>query len=379
MNLTVCMLTRNEEAKLPRVLGSVAGIADEVIVADTGSTDNTAAVAQQLGARIEAVAWDDDFSSGQNQALDAARGDWILWLNADEELDAASRPALTWCMQQASALGWYVRVWDYPRANVDTFTETLQPRLFRHGKGIRYRGRLHPSFETPLEDLARQHHMSVGPADVRVRRHAYLSTLTEDKLRWAARLLAKELADRPGQLHYLIEYGRTLLHLRDPHGHDVLAEAAQKVLRSADAPAAPLPTVGLLLEYVLTSPGAVANPLTAERAKELGLRWFAATPPVLWAMATHEFHAGRFAEAIPLLERLTQLGLTGRYDRSAAFEPGIVGGLAWQNLGICYSRLSDWARAELCFAKLLTMADFREKGLQLYAWVQQQRQGKPTA
>ena len=72
-----------------------------------------------------------------------------------------------------------------------------------------------------------------------------------------------------------------------------------------------------------------------------------------------------------MLERLTQLGATGHYDRSAAFEPSIVGGLAWQNLGICYARLNDWDRAELCFGKLLTLAGFQDKGQQLYAWVQQ--------
>src|SRR5262245_21570036 len=106
MSLTVCLLTRNEAGNLDRVLGSVAGVADEVVVADTGSTDATVEKAQALGARVTSVAWDDDFSAGRNQALDQATSDWILWLNPDEEFEAATRPALTACLNQVQALAW---------------------------------------------------------------------------------------------------------------------------------------------------------------------------------------------------------------------------------------------------------------------------------
>jgi len=379
MTLAVCLLTRNEADKLDRVLGSVAGVADELIVADTGSTDATVEKAQALGARVVSATWDDDFSHGRNQALDQVTSEWILWLNPDEELDPASRPVLKACMNQAQTLAWFVRVHELSRADSGAFTETVQPRLFRNRCGVRYRGRLHPGFETPLEELAVRHGLSLGVSEARIRHHAYLSKLTADKLRWAVRLLEKELDDRPGQVHFMIELGRTLLLLNDARGHQVLAEAATQVLRSLDAPAAPTPTVGSLLEYVLTSPGGDKNPITRTQAHELARRWFAATPPVVWAAAASEFHAGRVAEAIPLLERLIQLGQTGQYDRSAAFEPHIIGGLAWQNLGICYAKLEDWGRAELCFGKLLTLPEFKTNGMQHYAWVQQQKQKAPPA
>jgi Glycosyl transferase family 2/Tetratricopeptide repeat len=373
MNLSVCLLTRDDEARLPRLLESVAGVADEVIVADTGSADGTAALARKSGARVLNVVWDDDFAEGRNQALAAAGGDWILWLNPDDELDSASRPALASCLGQAEALAWFVRVWEFPRSDLASHTETVQPRLFRNRRDARFRGRLHPYFDPPLEELAQRHALKLGAAAVCIRHHAYLSTLTEDKLRWAARLLERELRDRPGQLHYLIEYGRTLLILKDARGHEVLAEAATQVLQSAAAPAPPTPTVGELLEYVFTAPEGATNPLSYELAKELTWRWFPATPPVLWALASAEFRAGRFSEAIPILERLIQIGATGHYDRAASFEPSILGGLAWQNLGICYTRLSDWDRAEYCFGRLLALPGFQDQGRRHYTWVQQQR------
>ena len=74
MALSVCFLTRNEEKNIARAVRSVAGVADEVIVADTGSADRTAPVAAEAGARVCQVPWDDDFAAGRNYALDQATG-----------------------------------------------------------------------------------------------------------------------------------------------------------------------------------------------------------------------------------------------------------------------------------------------------------------
>jgi tetratricopeptide (TPR) repeat protein len=88
--LTVCMIVRDEAENLGRALASVAGVADEVVVVDTGSRDDSAAVAAALGARVGRFAWRDDFAAARNAALEMARGAWILSLDADEQLDPAS-------------------------------------------------------------------------------------------------------------------------------------------------------------------------------------------------------------------------------------------------------------------------------------------------
>src|SRR5579884_4106366 len=125
MSLSVCLVTRNEEQNLPRVLRSVAGLADEVVVADTGSTDRTAAVATELGARVHEFAWDDDFAAARNFALDQATGDWVLWLNPDEELLPAGRDEIGPALTQEGVLGYAVRVQDQLRADrPEDFAET---------------------------------------------------------------------------------------------------------------------------------------------------------------------------------------------------------------------------------------------------------------
>jgi hypothetical protein len=387
MSLSVCLVTRNEEKNMERVLRSVAGVADETIVVDTGSSDRTAELAAALGARVSQFAWQDDFSAARNDALSRATGDWILWLNPDEELLPAGRDKLPSYLARADALGYVLRVQDLHRAErPDEFSETLQARLFRRDAGVRYAGRLHPDFEVPLEALARRQGKQVYAADLAVRRHAYLSVLTPDKLRWAARLLEQELRDRPHQLHYLIEYGRTLLWLGEARGHEVLAEAAEQVRRGRDAAAPPTATVGSLLEYLLAvSPERSRSSLSAAEAEELALRWFRQTPPVLWAVAQRRFQTGNFRGAAGLLEELVRMGRTGAYDRSRGFLPEVMGAPALMNLGVCYLRLGELDRAQQCFGQLLSHPDHQAQARQHYARVEALRNrpapegGKPTA
>ncbi len=270
-----------------------------------------------------------------------ATGDWIFWLNLDEELVPSSRDALPRLLERPEAFAYAVPVQEIADASALTKVgESLQPRLFRRHPELRYVGRLHPHFVVPLEELARRDGKKIYICDVTIRRHAYLSVLTLDKLRWSTRLLELELADRPGQLHYLIEYGRNLLRLNDPKGHAVLAEAAEIVLAAWDAPAAPNPTVASLLEYIFTvSPQQSRSRLTPLQAQELTRRWFPKSPPPLWAWANAAFDAKNFQEAGQLYETLIHLGKTGTYDRSAAFDPTIMGEAAIVKLNACRAHL----------------------------------------
>jgi hypothetical protein len=380
MSLSVCLVTRNEEKKIERVLRSVAGVADEVLVGETGSTDRTAELAAELGAKVLAIAWDDDFAAALNFTLNHANGDWILWVNPDEELLPAGREHLPAYLAAPDVICYAPRVQETIRpGDTASAAETVQPRLFRRQAELRFIGRLHPHFVTPLEELARRAGKQLRGCDLVLRRHAYESVLDEHKLRWAARLLEKELKERPGQLHYLIEYGRTLLWQNDPRGHAVLADAVELVRPVRDAPAAPTPTVGSLLEYLLTvSPQQSRSRILPGEAAELALRWFPNTPPLLWLLAQQAFNREDFRQAGFLLDRLVQLGRTGGYDRLAAFDGRIMSGPAVINLGICHLRLGDLDRAEACFGQLLDDPALSAQAKQNHALVQRLKQQPPA-
>src|ERR1035438_9757392 len=84
IKLSLAMIVKNEARCLARCLQSIRGIADEIIVADTGSTDDTIKIASQSGAKVTHCDWTNDFAAARNSALAQVGGDWILVLDADE-------------------------------------------------------------------------------------------------------------------------------------------------------------------------------------------------------------------------------------------------------------------------------------------------------
>lgn len=89
LSLSIVLITLNEAANLPRTLASVHGMG-QIVVVDSGSTDRTLEIAQQFGARVFTEPWK-GFGGQKNSAIHHAAGDWILSLDADEEVSPALR------------------------------------------------------------------------------------------------------------------------------------------------------------------------------------------------------------------------------------------------------------------------------------------------
>src|SRR5438067_11094998 len=85
IRLSACMITLNEEHNLSRALESVRGVAEEIVIVDCGSRDRTPEIAREYGAKVLTNAWT-NFAQKKNSPAAAANNDWILSLDADEEL-----------------------------------------------------------------------------------------------------------------------------------------------------------------------------------------------------------------------------------------------------------------------------------------------------
>ena len=106
--ISLCMITKNEEALLGHCLQSVQGLVDEIVLVDTGSTDKTKEIASTFGAKVYDFVWCDDFSAARNAALQQAAGDWILVLDADEALDAESAEKIRNAVGESEADAYYL-------------------------------------------------------------------------------------------------------------------------------------------------------------------------------------------------------------------------------------------------------------------------------
>lgn len=201
--LSVCMIVRDEAARLPAALASVCSVADEVVVADTGSRDHTVALAHALGARVLETAWTEDFAAARNVALAAARGDWILSLDADEELADGQETALRTCLAEPQADAWNLVLRSkLSGTQAGTEFQHLFPRLFRNHLGIRFHGRVHEQLQP-----------SLAAARARVRTSAIVllhsgydmeAPTRQAKVERNLKLLQLDHADRPedGFLHF---------------------------------------------------------------------------------------------------------------------------------------------------------------------------------
>lgn len=199
--LSLCMIVRNEVTLLPHCLRSVTGVADEVVVVDTGSTDGTQGVARRHGAVLVEAPWTDDFSAARNVGLEQARGDWILVMDADESLDPADRDKVRDLLFMGSVDAYFTTQVNFVGERVGAECEySAGIRLFRNRPEYRYEGRIHERVQIP------QQRIRVAP--VKLFHYGYLKQVIHDRekrRRNLARLeaMAADQPDNPLLPYYL--------------------------------------------------------------------------------------------------------------------------------------------------------------------------------
>ena len=146
--ISACVIVRDEEKNLPQWLRCVKGIADEIVVVDTGSRDNTVEIARQGGARVEHFAWCDDFGAAKNYALDCCRGTWVIMLDADEYFTEKDFPKVRGLIEahekELEVLGFLFQRINIDQDNQGAYLDSgPQIRVFRNLPELRYHGRIH--------------------------------------------------------------------------------------------------------------------------------------------------------------------------------------------------------------------------------------------
>lgn len=195
-SITLCMIVKNEAKVIDRCLNSVRGLVNEIIIVDTGSTDSTIEVAENHGAQTFPYKWNDNFSEARNYGLSYATCDWILWLDADEELDKDEKTNLPEILANTKANILALPVLNYhgesEPVNKNNVFLIYQPRLFRNHLTIKFTNRIHETVQQPenLEPL-------IENIPVSIHHYGYLTEITEAKEKGSRnfQLLELELSD----------------------------------------------------------------------------------------------------------------------------------------------------------------------------------------
>jgi glycosyltransferase involved in cell wall biosynthesis len=202
-SLGLIMILRNEAGNLSRSLAPVASCFDEVVVVDTGSTDDTVYICKQLGAKVHHFAWRDDFAAARNFSIEKATADWLFWLDGDNAItpemvdDLRGRlnrgPAVLWALEQLEPSGG--QLW--------------QKRCFPRHPDAYFVGKVHEQLVHPPEWPSVVTQVTVRHWGYADHEHA------QEKGRYYQTLLSQMLEDDPGDYYARFQLARTLINLRD--------------------------------------------------------------------------------------------------------------------------------------------------------------------
>ncbi len=307
MRLSLCMIVRDEQEMLPRCLASVADTVDEIVIVDTGSTDATVEIARSFGARVLFHEWTGSFAEARNVSFDAAEGDWLLCLDADEVLVEEDAPLLRSLTGRTWREAFYLSETNYTGDLEDGTAVTHNAlRIFRNRAEYRFEGRLHEQIAHCLPNYLPER---VEASGVRIEHYGYLGAVRDsrEKSRRNIELLRLQQAESPATpfLHYNL--GSEYAAADQPQAALVEFEQAWKMLQALPdrdsyqfAPA--------LISRMVKALRACGRPTDAIARAEEGLLRFQGFTDLVLEQAIAAIALEQNKRAIELLERCIEMG-----------------------------------------------------------------------
>ncbi|MFZ7103650.1 MAG: glycosyltransferase [Peptococcaceae bacterium] len=349
MKLSVCMITKDEENNIFRCLKSIKKIADEIVLVDSGSLDNTLEIAQNFKCKIIELLWCDDFSFARNIALDAAQGDWILVIDADEELTKNSADEIRELMNNAQAEGYYVQI-NNILENGYVLKESAV-RLFRNRKNYRFSGKV---CEQVLPSIRRTRADSIYNSDQVINHFGYHEEYITEKLSRKIRILRKELAQDPVNPYLLANSGNVSYLLRD---YQRAINYYQEALINLTGDESYVPVVyrNLALSY-LQEHDYEKSELIIKR----GLERFKEYTDLYYLYGNLADATGKYEKACNYYEKSLELGETGKF-------PSVLGIGSYYSLlsmGKSFEKMGRFEESLTIYGKALGYREIRDQAIE---------------
>jgi GT2 family glycosyltransferase/tetratricopeptide (TPR) repeat protein/glycosyltransferase involved in cell wall biosynthesis len=208
--VSVCLIAKNEERFLLQCLRSVRAVASQIVVVDTGSTDRTIDIARECGAEVHSFAWCDDFSAARNAALEHATGDWVLIIDADEELMPEQAEIIAREIRAAAVMGYRLPIIDRGREQEGC---SYVPRLFRNAPGLFFVGRIHEQAFSSIQVRCQQWGLKHQLGKTVLLHHGYTGEVVaaRNKIERNLRLLERAIEELPDEPNLIMSLGLELV------------------------------------------------------------------------------------------------------------------------------------------------------------------------
>ncbi|HLH67242.1 MAG TPA: glycosyltransferase [Solirubrobacteraceae bacterium] len=307
LTLSLCMIVRDEEQMLGRCLESAAPAVDEIVVVDTGSRDRTIEIARSFGARVIEREWTGSFADARNASFEAATGDWIVYLDADEVLEGEDVGRLRALTSQTWHEAFYLVETSWLGEDGEGAAMVNNAlRVFRNRPAYRFSGRLH---EQILHTLPTFVPGRIQHSSVRITHHGYLGSVRAAREKSARNL---ELLRRQAQesapsafLHFNL--GSEYAAAGDHHTAAVELYAARAMLL-ADESLADCHFAPVLLARLVTSLRLAGRLFEARNIAAEAIAMFPQLTDIVLEQARIAHARGEHDEAIALYRRCMEMG-----------------------------------------------------------------------
>jgi glycosyltransferase involved in cell wall biosynthesis len=351
VTLSFCAIVKNEAQNLARCLASVKPYVDELVIVDTGSTDETIAIAQQYGAKVSHFEWCDDFSAARNYACSLATGDWILTLDADEELVIHSKDDLRIALQTGLA---YILI----RQEYGVYDTDLQViRLFKHQAGLQYCYPYHEHLFYEGHPLSNDHPHVKSLEAISILHYGYADEV----------LIEKSLLRLPMLEQIRATEGLSLMILWSLSGmyeatealdqaQDCYLEAWERLLPNLLTGEVPQDTRSIpSWLYSLAVRSLQAEDIeTSQFICEQGIKWFPDHPPLFYLSGLIFKVSDSIADSIPYFEHCLEAGKTENYSKGEPFDQALITVYPAFDLGTVYLALEQTEKAIAAFELALS-------------------------
>lgn len=352
--LSLCAIVKNESENLARCLASVQPYVDEIIVVDTGSEDGTPEIASQYKAKVGYFEWCDDFAAARNYALSLVTGEWILVLDADEELVVRSADFRETLKSQPEALAYSIIRTE--ASHQAAMTPLHMTRLFRNLPEIRYVGRFHEQIQYQNRSFSDSEVSSLDSA--RVLHHANTHQQVAAKV-VNRNIPILELARQEEGLSLMLLYSLAGMYGRageDEKARDCWEEALERLVPHL-IEGNPPEEFGFIPSLVFTLAGRSLQDRDYETTILLcqrGLEWCPNYPPLNYIAGMTLINIGFPLGAVAYFENCLKLGKDNSYYTREPFEPSFTTTDPACCLGLAYINLKRWSDAVSAFELALT-------------------------
>lgn len=342
-SISACLIARNEEDFLPGCLRSLTRKVDEIVIVDTGSTDRTVDIAIKAGAKVLHHSWDDNFSVPRNMGLEAASGDWILYIDADERLTTPAKRSIGASIAGADASA--ARLLLQPRIGYTCYSEL---RLFRNDPRIRFEGIIHERITESLRRVCRHDGTIVASAHhLRLEHIGYEGDQSHKHARNEP-ILRKALKQDPDRVYCWFHLAVTSRALGEfAEMERCLEQAVQRAVRSGSEEELSVASSCCQIRSEIAMDAGDAR--QARSHAEKGLEFCPENLPLIWIKGRALLDLERPRETIDTVLPLTEIDPDRIVHQTLSFDKGLFRRDAHALLGSAHFELGEYRRAAQFF------------------------------